>query len=246
MRAAALLLAFAATAACASNDRLAITAEEHDDVAVSLAATLRSHSGDGDLLAMADAVMLAAGQALPTFSSDATGHHGRRAGIDYDYVLACRTTTGELVDCPGAISADIAASWAGRLVDPFAELAVERSGAWSLGALGSPVAKLDGDALVQHRSVITRSDRTTTAYTIEYAATYEDIELAVTDLVPRAGTIHYEIDAHRERRAENRTTERDFSTSAVVTFSGDGVAELVIDEHRAYRIELETGRVVAR
>lgn len=234
-RLALLTVALAATAACAGNDRFTTSAEEYDDLAVTLASTIRPPSGGhGELVAMSDVVALASGRALDAFTFDEHGHHGEHAGLAYDYALAC-----------GEIGCDVRASWRGELAEPYLTLAVDRAGQWALADLGGPVVTLAGDAMMEYRSTVSSPDRATTQYDLAYAATYAGVELGVADLWPRAGTVTYAIDARRERQAPNVTTARELTAEAVVTFEGEGRATLVLDELRSYRLDLQTGSVVA-
>lgn len=240
------LLVVTLVAACASNDRVPTTSEEYDDLAITLAATIRSSSGHGDLVAMTDVVALANGFSLPGFKQDASGQQGERAGVGYRYAMTCRDSIGEMASCVGATNAIVAAGWSGALELPFQTLAMERDGAWSLAGIGSDLVVLNGYGDMTYHSRVTSPDRETVLYDLSYAATYEGIELGRDAAAPRAGTVVYEIDADIERMMPNRTHERSIEATAVLTFEGHGSSTLVIDDERTYSLDLITGSVVGR
>lgn len=238
-----LVALFAVLGACASNDRIPTSDREYDDLAVALAATIRSSTGHGELVALGDVVTLASGAALPGFSLDGSGHHGERAGLDYRYAIACRDDAGPLDACANATFADADARFGGALSLPYLELAIEREGQWSL-ALADGRTTMHGDGRMTSTTTIASPDRATSTYELRYAATYEGLEVERGALSPRTGSVHYAIAARHSRVTPNRTTSRELAADATLTFDGSAHARLVLDETREYAIELATGAVV--
>lgn len=240
-----LVALFALLAACASNDRVPTSDTEYDDLAVSLAATIRTSSGHGDLVALGDVVALAGGAALPGFTLDGTGHHSERAGLDYRYAIACRDDAGPLDACTNATFAEAAASFGGTLALPYLDLAIERDGQWSL-AIAADRTTLHGDGRMIYTTTIASPDRATSTYELQYAATYEGLVVEHGASRPSAGSVHYAIAADVTRVTPNRKTSRELEANAALTFDGGDRARLVIDETREYEIDLATGALVGR
>jgi hypothetical protein len=218
--------------ACASDDGMqAITDQQYDDLARHIGATTANPSG-GEVGSMQDAIDLSIGVLPRGISATGTGHFGgARAGVTFDYAITCQDVRGNPLPACGAYTdrADVQVTWAGALTLPALSADVSRHGHWVLANLTTDQPRLGGDGSFTFDSQI-RS----TAYHLAYTAHYDDVVFEAH--VPVSGQIHYAIDASGP--------EGMFDVDAVITFTGDGHASLVLDGDRTYLIDLATGVVI--
>ncbi len=218
--------------ACASDDGThAVTDQQYDDLARHVGATTANPSG-GEIGSMQDALDLSVGVIPRGIAPSGDGHFGgARAGVTFDYRIACQDVHGNPLPACGAYTdrADVQVTWTGALVLPELSANVSRHGHWMLANLTTDRPRLDGDGSFTFDSQI-RS----TAYHLAYTAQYDDVVFAAH--VPVSGQVHYAIDASGP--------DGMFDADAVITFTGDGHASLVLDGDRAYLIDLATGLVV--
>lgn len=235
----------AALVACSSDD--SISDEDYDDVASSLASTIRPQGGTrgGELGAMVDLGILARGGAVPGFSLGGNTWLGNRLGLAYRYELACHDTEDRSQflcnDETDVAYVDVVLS--GTLELPFLHLQLDRMGDWLIRGLTTDVATLDGSGLVQLDTRVERAG-TTTTYELTYDADYRGIALARGEAWPRQGSIEYAIEVHRTRTTGGDTATRHYALDARLELAAGDQAMLAIDGSRRYHLDLETGEIV--
>lgn len=241
MRVASCAAVVVAAAACAAEPHAPLTDEEADDLAMSLASTLRPPGGGGELGAMLDVATIARGGTPAGFAATADGSvAGHHLGLAYRYAIACRDAHNRPQPaCDAATdNADVLVSWAGVLDLPALVMVIERDGAWILNDITSGRLRLDGDGAMTYESRIQQRDGVAATYRLAYAASHRAIVLAPGDKWPRSGTIRYALTATRTRDGE---PTRDLDVAADLRFGAGGFATIALDGARAYRLNLATG-----
>ena len=233
----ALALATTVTvAACSDSNDRAPTAQEYDDVAQQLGTTTAS-SHNGELASMQDAFSLALGVTPLGLALDSHGHiGGSRGDLTFDYQVTCTDVTGvALPACTDATNtADVTLALTGSLALPNLSLTIDRHGHWTLADLKTASPKLDGDGSFTFDSTIGQA-----TYHLTYDAHYDAIVFDAQH-TPVSGEIDYTIHAQHMNAAGNGS----FSLDAVITFTGDGHATIVLDGTAKYSLDLATGVVI--
>jgi len=212
---------------CASNDQIAPSQGEYDDLALSIGSTVAMPNGGGELGALGDVVAIAHG-ALPAgfVKGDDGVISGTHTGIDYSY----------RVTCDGA-QCDAEVAWNGSLQLPTTGMSFDRSGPWQL-TLGSDGATANGSAKLTYESTITNIDR---GYTNTYALTYDGTYDGVS---PTTGALHYAIGVERHQTATNTKEVTHYDVDADLAMNGDGTATMTLDGAHVYEVTLATASVV--
>jgi hypothetical protein len=249
MKTLALASTLALFAACtSSNDKSSsdITQDEYDDVAQSVGTSTTTTSGGGEVGAMADVVVIATGTLPLGFSLDASGKiDGSHLGVDYSYQVTCKDASGAtLPACTNLTdSATASLSWSGNLTLPDFSSSVSRTGMWTVSGLQSSTASFGGNGTFMYDAMITNPARNTAvSYALSYDATYDAVLVDTATKLAIGGSIHYEIDATKDKGGSDTQT---FSLSADVTFNADSTATIVLDGTHTYSLNLSTGVVVS-
>ncbi|MDQ3369376.1 MAG: hypothetical protein M3680_28455 [Myxococcota bacterium] len=235
-------------AGCASNNNIAVSDEEYDDVAMSLASTLQPAGGGGELGAMVDVGEIARGAMPAGFAPDGEGTlHGSHRGLAYSYALACRDANNRPVQpCDvRTANADARVTWSGLLDLPNLVTVIERDGTWIVNDITEAALRLDGEGHMTYETRVENPDRgTTTSYELAYHASHRNIVLGRTERHPRGGVVLYEIEAERTRTGANAEDTRDFAVDGELRFAAGGRATIVLDGTRTYDLDLVTGSVL--
>ncbi len=249
-------LAAGAAAACASNDKVDVSDEEYDDIAISIATTLRTDDGGGELGALADAIQLANGSTPAGFAAEPSGDVvGMRTDVTYRYDLVCRDAAGAvLVSCDEqATSAEADVLWGGPLAVPYDARVIGRNGRWALAGLGGDAVIITGRAELAYVTKYESPVRgVTTSYEVQHDTEVLYLELAPGVAFPRAGSLHYLVEASRTRARENNQDTRDLELDVIVAFDGTSRAVLSLDDdpgdgkdpRRTYDLDLPSGALV--
>jgi hypothetical protein len=242
---AALLGAALGSAACSrSGDEP--SAEDYDDVALSVAST-SAQDGGGEAANLADSLALAASGTAPGMQPSGSGvFTGTRGQLTYTYDVTCRDAGGTaLPSCTGgaAETADVHVEWQGSIDLPRYKATVQRSADWRLGGLSGATVTLDGTGSFALQSEFTALYRPVTrTLDLDYAATYQAVQIDRTARKPIGGSIAYEVTAHRTRSGSLRDVDATIEVDAVLSFSPAG-ATLTLDRQRTYQVDLQTGAV---
>ncbi len=236
-----------ALVACAGNDAREISDQEYDDLALSLASTLRTSGGGGEVGAFADVLAIAGGKTPAGFTQDEIGgFHGSRSGLIYSYAVACRDDHNRGVPCTVATdNADAHITWSGTVALPQLVLTVERDGDWMLNDLENDMVRIDGFGTLSGESRITSADRASTTYQLSYVADHRAVIFANSEIWPRGGLGLYKLVAERTRTTDNTEQSREIELDAEVRFSAGGKATIRLDDTRRYDVDLATGGIVA-
>lgn len=231
------LLTLAFTAACGVEP----SDEDYDDIASSMAAVVSDEAGS-ELEAAADAIMVAQGMVPAGLSASGSGELvGQRGTLDYSYTVTCENEAGrELLVCDSrAAQARLQIDWTGDVATARRTASLVRSGDWTLSGLQGDVVTLDGAGRFDVESEFQALNRSAMrTFVLDYDARYAGVRVRKADHLPIDGRIEYTVHAERTRSNRFRDVERTIDVSAVVTFSGDGQARLVLDGTRIYDIDL--------
>jgi hypothetical protein len=220
------LLASLVVSGCASNDQIAPSQAEYDDLALSIGSTVAMPNGGGELGALGDVVAIAHG-GLPTgFAKGTDGViTGTHTGLDYSYQVAC-----DGAQCAAQVA------WNGSLDLPTTGMTFDRSGPWTF-TLGDG-ATANGTATLTYESTIVNTDRGyTNTYALTYDGTYENVSAT-------SGDIHYAISVERHQSATNDEEVTHYDVDADLAVNGDGTATMTLDGGHAYALTLATASVV--
>lgn len=235
-------------AACAGSGTVTVTTSdaEYDSTAQAIASSSRPSGGGGELDAMIDVTVLARGGLLPGFILGGDGRfHGRHGSFDISLAVTCRNAAGdEQLVCDALTDeAAVDVSWSGALHLPNLDITIAREGHWAASALTTTVARIDGDGHTDYDGRLTANGVTTTdALTSD--ADFDGVLIPRDGRAPTGGTIRYSLDVERTRTGNGIDEDRHFEIDAVLTFTGNGHATLVLDDHRHYDLDLATGVVV--
>lgn len=248
------LAVIALAGACITNDAVTISDAEYDDIAISVATTLRTDDSGGELGALADGRALLAGTAPEGFVLDGNTYVGSRGAVEYRYTMACvDMSSAPLASCgAGTFTATFSVEWAGVLDVEYEAEVLGRTGVWTFKDVGTPAASLTGTAATEYFTEYESPVRgLTTSYEVAHTAQYLDLQLADGDPYPSAGQIRYEVEAERTRDRENNRDTRDFEMGVVVQLAGSQTAVLELDDEgkgegprRTYDLDLATGALV--
>jgi hypothetical protein len=219
-------LLLAACASAGSSDQPLAEAEANQ-LATSIASTLRAPSGTGELAALLDAAALVRGD-LPAdlVREDDRTVRGQRAGFSFRYEVACRDDHNLPRPCArGSDNADIDASWSAVLATQASVMVATREGTFVANDIASERIRIDGDAHVEYASRIIATDE---AHAFSYDASYQNIIVFPGEQWPRGGLVRYELDNIR----------------AQARFAADGHVTITLADH-AFDLDLATGIVVA-
>lgn len=221
--------------ACATSEPVGITGEEYDEVAVSLASTLRPAGGGGELGALLEMVAFARGESVEGFVQATDGSfHGNHVGLWYGYELTCRDDHNRAVPCSHRTdNADARGAWSGSLDLPFMAMSIERTGEWMLNDLAADVVRVDGFGTLTCASDIAHPDRGPTSYRFTYEAEHRGVFFARGDIWPRRGIALY-------RLVEST---RAIELGAEVQFIAGGHALITLDDKRRYKVDLAIGTI---
>jgi hypothetical protein len=232
-----------ATACTSSNDHTP-TAQEYDDLAQHVGSTTATGNGGGELASMQDALELSIGVMPLGLSLDLQGHvNGSRAGLTYDYQVTCTDAGGTKLATCGATTdkADVQVAWNGMLALPHLSATIDRKGHWTLAGLTTTTPRLDGDGSFTFDSDVTSilDPGAHATYHLTYDAHYDDVVFDASH-APVSGEIHYTV--HAQHMDANSSGA--FDVDAVITFTGNGHADLVLDGDHHYTLDLATGVVI--
>ncbi len=246
--------AIALAGACITNDAFTISDAEYDDIAISVATTLRTNDSGGELGALADGRALLAGTAPAGFTLEGDTYVGARGDVEYRYSIACvDASLSPLASCgPTTSMATFSVEWAGVLDVEYEAEVLARSGVWTFKDVGTPGATLTGTAATEYFTEYESPVRgLTTSYEVESTAQYLDLQLVDGATYPSAGQIRYEVEAERTRDRENNRDTRDFDLPVVVQLTGSQTVVLELDDEgkgdgprRTYDLDLATGALV--
>ncbi len=246
------LVAFAG--ACITNDAFTISDAEYDDIAISVATTLRTDDNGGELGALADGRALLAGTTPAGFTLDGDMYVGTRGDVEYRYSIACvDASLAPLASCgPGTASATFSVGWAGVLDVEYEAEVLGRTGVWTFRDVGTPGATVTGTAATEYITEYESPVRgLTTSYEVVHTAQYLDLQLVEGQPYPSAGQIRYEVEAERTRDRENNRDTRDFEMPVVVQLTGGPTVVLELDDEgegdgprRTYELDIVTGALV--
>ena len=235
------------TAACGSDNEDSATEEDYDDVAQSLGVVVSTGNGGGEVASLSDSTDLAVGLAPLGITLKASGEfNGNRAGLSYDYALACSDEAGQALARCGADThtAQVDVTWSGDLVLPNFSASVERDGTWQLTGLQGGTAVFSGSSSFEADATFQAAWRNIQRhYHLSYRATYDDIAV---QRLPRqivSGAVHYDVTASRKASSTSGASDAKFDVSADLTFTG-GSAELVLDGSHRYTLNVATGQVM--
>ena len=250
----------AAVAACASNNKVEISDEEYDDVAISIATTVRTDASGGELGALADGITLARGGTIVGFAvaaDDPGAVTGTRGDETYRYAIVCRGVDGAILAvCDGLTdSADISVTWSGPLAVPYNAAVPSRTGRFLATGLAGAAVTASGSAKLAYTTAYRSQTRGVIAsYEIAQTATYSRLELAASANWPTAGVVTYALEVRSKRERENVTAVRHIELPGTLSFGSSGHATLELDydsvaaadtsSRRIYDLELATGALV--
>jgi len=232
---------------CASNDQIAPSSLEYDDLALSVGSTIAMPSGGGELGAFGDVVALSHGKLPAGFQASADGTiTGTHTGLGYSYRVVCRSAQGTAGACDGTtdgVEAQVA--WTGALQLPDTGMSFVRTGPWALSGLTQGVAMANGTATLSYESRIANPDRgDVSTYHLDYDATYDGVAFDTVALKALGGDIHYTIAVTRTTVGKSASAERHYDVTATVTLNGDGTATMDLDGAHQYKLELASATVV--
>ena len=239
---------------CASNDQIAPTSLEYDDLALSVASTVAMPRGGGELGAFSDVVALAHGQLPAGFTVAEDGSvRGTHIGLGYSYHVVCRSAqgapsasesrTGACGSTTDSVDAQVA--WTGALELPNTGMEFDRTGLWALSGLTQGIATASGTATLAYDSRIANPDRgTVSTYHLAYDATYDGVAYDTVQLVALGGDIHYMIAVDRHETDGHSDSTRHYDVDATITLNGDGTATVDLDGAHQYKLTLATSTVV--
>ena len=232
---------------CASNDQIAPTSREYDDLAMSVGSTLAMPSGGGELGAFGDVVALSRGKLPSGFVANADGTvAGKHTGLGYSYRLVCRSAQGTAGACDGTTDGvEAQVTWTGALQLPDTGMSFDRTGPWAVSGLTQGVATANGTATLSYDSRIANPDRgDVSTYHLDYDATYTDVVFDTQTLVAIGGDIHYTIAVTRRTVGKATDVERRYDVVATIALNGDGTATMDLDGAHQYKVELASATVV--
>ena len=243
---AATLVAAACTSSSSSSRTP--TAQEYDDLAQHVGSTTSTGSGGGELASMKDALDLSVGVMPLGLSLDLQGHvNGARAGLTYDYQVTCTDAAGNKLATCGATTdkADVQVAWNGALTLPHLSAMIDRKGHWTLSGLTTQAPALDGDGSFTFDSDVTSifDAGAHATYHLTYDAQYEHVVFDASH-VPVSGDLHYTVHAEHMETSSSGSASGAFDVDVVVTFTGDGKADLALDGDHHYTLDLATGVVI--
>lgn len=236
------------TAACGGSEDSA-TDEEYDDVAQALGVVVSTGNGGGEVASLSDSADLAIGLAPLGITLKASGEfNGSRAGLAYDYSLACSDENGQALARCGAETdtAKIDVAWSGNLALPNFSASVDRQGTWQLTGVQSGVAVFSGSSSFEADAQFQAAWRNIQRrYHLSYDASYDDITVQRAPRQIVSGGVHYDIEASRKASSTRGESDTTFDVSADLTFK-NGSAELVLDGSHTYTLNVATGQVTRR
>jgi hypothetical protein len=221
-----------------------VTDEEYDDVATHVGA-LTANAPGGDSEAANDTATAAKGMVPAGLTRSGSGMlTGLRGKLMYTFQLTCSDASGKMLAACDATTdeAHLVLHWNGDIETLRYSATLDRTGDWTLSALTTPTAKFDGTGTFDVDSQFTTIDRSTeTTFVFDYDARYDGIEIRMADRALVGGQATYDIHAHRSLAWHTRKFERSFDVHAEVSFDGTGTAQIALDGHRIYRVNLGTG-----
>jgi hypothetical protein len=220
--------------------------EDYDDVATSVGALVSDNSG-GEAEAAEDAVVAASGAMPAGFTKSGAGTlTGRRGTVDYSFELDCRDAQGaQQIACDDATdSAHLVLHWTGDVDTARWDASIVRDGDWTLTAIQSGTAVLDGTGSFDVDSSFMALYRpVSSSLILAYDARYEGVQIRTSDRVILGGKAYYNIDAERSSERRGETKNGSFHIAAEVTFTGNGTADILLDDARRYTVDFENGTV---
>lgn len=232
-----------ATTACGDTDEP--TVEDYNDVAAAMAPLVVGE--DGDEQAMADVVEAALGELPEDFSPNGEGtFSGERGSIEYRYSLECRNMQGQLQAECGLLTntAEASVEWTGAIDTDRYEVAIDRSGTWSLTNLRSNAVTLNGNGSYDTDSDLASLDgNRTRSYEMGYSATYEGIQIDKQSLRAIGGRAIFDVIAERTANNQAREVAAFFEIRAEVIFSEEG-PELILDDTHRYDFDVKLNGTV--
>ena len=215
--------------------------EDYDDLAATLAGAMRSQ----ELQAMVDGINAAyGGGQLSGFTSPQLGElTGQRGSVTYDYMFHCEDQQAHDNFTCGPASDHI--HWMATINGPvmidalsFSEFKLTTK--WTIYEIDLDKPQVTGyDHLLLVADLST--DATRFQLTVD-GTNFDHVRLDPTPTLPFAGGVTYTITATR-KRATATPTDRSYTAAAMVTYTGPGVATLVIDGTHTYNIDMATGAV---
>lgn len=222
-----------------------ISNEDLDDVAVVTGALITDEGGE--IQAMTDTIDTASGQPPAMLSRSGSGSWtGQRGTLDYTYDLDCFDSMGtEQSACDGTTdSAQATLSWEG-LIDTqrrYAELS--RSGTWTIEGLTTDSVTFSGSGRFLSDSEFQALVRPVMrSMSMDYRATFDNVVFDRSVGYPVSGRIQFAIDAARTEARRFRDIQAEFETTAVVEFSAEGSATIVVNGQRSYTVDMRNGEV---
>jgi hypothetical protein len=235
------------TAACGNDD--SATDEEYDDVAQSLGVVVSTGNGGGEVASLSDSADLAVGLPPLGITLKASGEfNGSRAGLSYEYALACSDENGQALARCGTDThtAKVDVAWSGDLVLPNFSASVERQGTWQLTGVQSGTAVFSGSSSFEADAEFQAAWRNIQRhYHLSYRATYDDITVQRAPRQIASGAVHYDVTASRKASSTSGNSDAKFDVSADLTFK-NGSADLVLDGSHRYTLDVFTGKVTRR
>ncbi len=222
--------------------------QDYDDVAAGVAALVApSTGGGGEVGSMSDAVVLSLGQSADGITATGSNSHmGTHAGLQYMYTLTCQNALGMVMDAcsPLTNTAHLALAWSGSVTLPKFQGSVERTGDWTVASLQSAISTFNGTGTFDVSASYEGIGGVTRTFALTYTAQYKELQYRKLDHRLIGGSIRYDIHAERKRTGVVTRTEAKFDMEAVITFSDQATATVVLDGKRTYQLSLVTGQVV--
>lgn len=233
-------------AACSSSNTP--TRDQYDDTAQAIATTTATSGGGGDVASMSDTVTIALGTMPQGFSVMGDGHfQGARLGVNYDYMLSCKTAAGVTGACgPLTDQATVEVNWSGNLNLSSIESSVSRTGSWSITGLQSDTSTVSGSGTFSFDATLHSIFRpgATTHYSFKTSASYSAVRISTQQHQILDGSAAFDVTAHATVSGTDHDSDDSFDVHAEITFRTDHTADLVLDGSQHYSIDLTTGLVV--
>lgn len=222
------------------------TAEDYDDVAVSVGALVADNSG-GEAEAAEDAVGVATGDMPAGLTNSGSGTvTGKRGALEYSFEVTCVDAAGQTMsECSDlADEAHLVLHWEGDVSTARWNATLVRDGDWTLTDIQSGTATFDGTGQFDVESEFMALYRPVSrSFQLDYDATYDGVQIRTSDRAIVGGEATYQIHAQRTVSRRGRTKDRAFDIAADVTFEGENQATVVLDGVRTYRVDMTSGSV---
>lgn len=199
----------------------------------------------GELALAGSAVAVTSGEVPLGLTAGADGtFFATRAGAMIELRVECQDAASRPTDCEAADvdGAEASASVAGEVSTRRFRGSVSQTLSFAIRGASSGTLVLEGS-----NDVLVDADATGSffsgAWSFEYSAVYDDIEISPATGLPVSGRIQYRIDASRRASGAVRDTEQSYRFDATLTFGRDG-AELVIDGDHEYSLDLAGEEIV--